>query len=102
VPPRVSPALPRVQAALALVIVDNQTSSSLTVSFRAAARPRGVVSIGEVPAGATRQLAPIPATEPIILTATNPAGGTLELGTRTFAIDEEWRWVIRADARFHS
>ena len=99
-PPRVSPASPRVQAALAMLTVENRTASSLTISFRDADRTRGIVSIGVVPPGETRKLAPVSAAEPIILSARRAEGGTLELPARTFTIDEQWRWVIPADAAF--
>lgn len=99
-PPSVAPASPRVQAALATVSVENRTGSALTISFRDAARTRGAVSIGVVPAHETRRLAPVPAAEPIILGARNPEGGTLQLPTRTFTLDEQWLWVIPADAAF--
>lgn len=99
-PPSVSPASPRVQAALATVSVENRTTSALTISFRDAARSRGVVSIGVVAAGETRRLAPVPAAEPIILSARNPQGRTLQLPVRTFTLDEQWLWVIAADSAF--
>jgi len=85
-----------------MLTVENHTSADLTISFRDAARTRGVVSIGVVPAGETRKLAPVPAAEPIILMARDGAGGILELAARAFTLDEEWLWVIPADARFRS
>lgn len=88
------------QAALATVSVENRTASALAISFRDAARARGVVSIGVVPPGETRRLAPVPAAEPIILTARNPDGGTLQLPARSFTLDEQWLWVVPADAPF--
>lgn len=99
-PPRVSPASPRVQAALAMVSVENGTDLALVISFRDAGRARGMVSIGSVPAGAVRQLAPVPAAEPIVLSARTDAGRVLELPARTFRLDEQWLWVIPAGTVF--
>ena len=97
--PESSPAPSGVQAALALVSVENRTPHRLTISFTTAAQ-RGVVTIGTVPSDSTRRLAPVPATEPILLRAQRPDGAGLTLAARTFRIDEEWLWVIPADARF--
>jgi len=83
-----------------MVTVENRTASTLTISFRDAARTRGVVSIGTVAAGETRRLAPVPAAEPIILSARAADSGTLELPVRTFTLDEQWLWIVPADAPF--
>lgn len=99
-PPRRAPDPPRVQAALAVVTVDNRTTAPLSIEFRPAGRQRGRVGIGSVPAGTMRRLAPVPATEPIVLHARTPQGGTLELPARTFAVDEQWLWVIPAETVF--
>lgn len=99
-PPSVSPASPRVQAALAMVSVENRTDLGLLISFRDAGKARGMVSIGSVPAGSVRQLAPVPAAEPIVLSARTDAGRVLELPSRTFRLDEQWLWVIPAGTAF--
>lgn len=99
-PPPQAPDSPRVQAALAVVTVDNRTPHSLSIEFRTAGRDRGRVTIGTVPAGAVRRLAPIPAAEPIVLVARSAEGGSLELGVRTFAVDEQWLWVLPPETVF--
>jgi len=89
-----------VQAALATVTVENRTATAVTVSFRDAGRARGIISIGSVAPGETRHLAPVPAAEPILLSARRPDGQVLELPVRTFALDEQWLWVIPPEAAF--
>lgn len=91
---------PRVQAALAVVTVENRTAHPLVIEFRPAGRERGRVGIGNVAAGATRRLAPVPATEPIVLSARTPEGASLVLPARTFALDERWLWVIPRESVF--
>src|SRR5512146_3529299 len=59
----------RHRGALATLSVENATSHRLRISFRPVPRPGSEVTIGEVPAGATSTLAPIPAEEPIVLSA---------------------------------
>ena len=99
-PPPGAPDVPEGRAALATVNVENATPHELTVEFRPAGSARGRVGIGTVPARSTRRLAPVPAGEPIVLTARTGQGGALELPARTFGVDEVWVWQIPADAVF--
>ena len=89
----------RVAAALATLTVTNHTKYALSISFRPA-NGRGTVTVGKVAAMATAQLAPIPASEPILLSARTPADTELSLPARSFLIGERWTWVIPADAEF--
>jgi hypothetical protein len=90
----------RFGAALAHLTVDNRTPHRLTIAYRPATGPGGLVGVGTVDAGDTRDVAPIPAGEPIRLSARTPTGAELVLESRSFHIDEEWVWEIPADARF--
>lgn len=99
-PPADAPDVPQGRAALATVTVDNASSHELTVEFRPAGATRGRVGIGTVAARSSRRLAPVPAGEPIVLTARTGEGGALELPARTFGVDEVWVWKIPADAVF--
>ena len=90
----------RSRAALARLIVDNRTDRTLAISFRYAVGAGGSVTVGSVAPGSLREMAPVPAFEPIVLRATG-GGFDLELPPRTFEIDEEWSWVIRSDSTSH-
>jgi hypothetical protein len=90
----------RHRAALATVVVSNQTALPLFIAFRPAAGPGAEVVVGDVGAHATATVAPIPAAEPIVLVARQHTGEQLELAPRSFAIDTTWTWIIPAEARF--
>jgi hypothetical protein len=45
-------------------------------------------------------MAPVPAGEPLILSARTASGAELTLPPRTFAIDGTWTWRIERTARF--
>jgi hypothetical protein len=94
------PEPPRARAALATLTVQNMTAERVTILYRITTRETNEVAIGQVAAGATTELAPVPAAEPIVLLARNAAGAELSLPARTFAIDGEWTWQIPASARF--
>ncbi len=81
-------------AALALVIADNRTADTLTVAFRPAAGAGNEVIIGRVPPGERRQLAPVPAAEPIILSARVRGAERFQAGPRSFVVDERWVWIL--------
>ncbi|HUF49900.1 MAG TPA: hypothetical protein VMN60_03645 [Longimicrobiales bacterium] len=98
-PPR-EPEPARARAALATVLVDNRSAESLIVSYRLTGRTSSEVGIGRVAARAVAELAPVPAGEPLILTARTSGGAGLTLPARTFAIDSAWVWLIPEDARF--
>lgn len=88
-------------AALARVVVTNETSHELTIAFRPATPPGGEVVVGRVDAGGQAALAPVPAGEPIILIARTTEHRALELSPRTFPVDADWVWHIPADAAFN-
>lgn len=90
----------RSRAALAQLFVENRTGRTLDVAFRYSVGPGGPVTVGSVPPRTTREMAPIPAYEPITLVATG-ADFRLELAPRTFDIDEVWTWVVRTDSTAH-
>ncbi len=90
----------RHRAALATIIVDNQTLLPLFIAFRPAIGPGAEIVIGNVAANARTTVAPIPAGEPIILLARDRSGLQLELPSRSFAIDTTWTWLVPADAHF--
>jgi hypothetical protein len=90
----------RFGAALAHLTVDNRTEHRLSIAYRPAIGPGGVVGVGAVSAGERRRVAPIPAGEAIRLSARTGAGDELVLETRSFALGQEWVWEIPADAQF--
>lgn len=87
-------------AALARVVVRNETAQPLVIAFRPAASPGGEVIVGRVGAREQVLLAPVPADEPIILLARTPERRQLQLPPRTFQIRDRWEWRIPADAPF--
>jgi hypothetical protein len=86
----------RHRAALASITVVNNSSSTITILLRPAAPPRREVLLGTVPAGGSLLLPPVPAREPIHLTARAQNGSLLELPLRSFDIDEAWTWIVPA------
>lgn len=80
-------------AALARIVVDNRTDLRLDIAFRYAVEPGGDIGVGAVAPGARMEMAPIPAGEPILLSARAP-GFERRLAPRSFEIDEVWTWVI--------
>jgi hypothetical protein len=99
-PPPRDPDSTRARAALATLIVDNRSIERLTVVYRFAARGGAEVAVGQSPARAVMQMAPVPAGEPLVLIARTDAGRELVLPPRTFTIDGLWTWVVPADTRF--
>ena len=107
--PRGGPELPapassaeaaRHRAALASVVVTNETSQPLRIAFRAATPPLQEVVIGRVAASTRARMAPIPAGEPIILVARREDGAEFHMQARSFSLDAEFAWVIPKDATF--
>jgi hypothetical protein len=90
----------RHNAALAYVIVENATAEELAVVFRTTASPGRETIIGRVGPGDRNRLAPVPATEPILLAVRRADGAELRLDAKTLAIDAEWIWRIPRDAVF--
>lgn len=90
----------RTRAALATVTVDNRTTQRLTILYALTTRPNATVIVGRVDSMAVTPMAPIPAGEPLVLTARNTAGFVYVLLPRSFEIDGAWTWIVPADARF--
>jgi len=90
----------RHNAALAMVSVVNGTTSQLSIAFRSANPPVQEVMIGRVPARERARLAPVPASEPIVLIARRDDGSELVLEARSFELDVEWTWEIPRGAIF--
>lgn len=103
-PPARRPSVPdeeaRHRAALANIVVDNQTALPLRVSYRTATPPIQELQLGTVSARTRLTLPPVPAGEPLFLLARRSDGSELALGPRSFSIDESWTWQIPADALF--
>ncbi|HWV56668.1 MAG TPA: hypothetical protein VNZ57_04285 [Longimicrobiales bacterium] len=87
-------------AELATLSVHNETGAELVIAYRSGAPESPEIIVGRVGPGDITEVAPIPAGEPIRLTATRADGAALRLATRTFEADESWLWVIPSDARF--
>lgn len=102
--PAARPSVPdeeaRHRAALATVVVLNQTAHTLKISYRTATPPLQEVLLGAVPARARQSLPPVPAGEPLFLLARRDDGTELALGPRSFTIDQSWTWEIPVDATF--
>ncbi len=81
---------------LATIQVENRTGRSLDIWFRYLSPPGGDVELGSVSPSAMARLAPVPAEEPIVLTAKGD-GFERRLPPRTFAAGERWTWVISED-----
>lgn len=87
-------------AALATLQVQNETPRHLRIAFRPAAGPGGEVVVGAVGPDSTATLAPVPAGEPLILSAIADDSSRLVLPPRSFALNQVWTWRIPADASF--
>jgi hypothetical protein len=90
----------RHNAALALIAVANNTTTSLTIAFRNATPPVQEVVIGRVGAGQRAPMAPVPAGEPIALVARRADGAEFTLRPRLFTLDVEWTWEILHNTTF--
>jgi hypothetical protein len=99
-PPEPDPEPARARAALATLHVENMTTQPLSILYRFANRSAPDVGVGTLEPGATAELAPVPAGEPLVLIARLGSGAELSTGPRTFAIDGSWVWRIPRDARF--
>ncbi|HEX6309557.1 MAG TPA: hypothetical protein VFZ69_15275 [Longimicrobiales bacterium] len=99
-PPPREPDPERARAALATLIVQNETAGRLEILYRTVGGGSARVGIGHVDGRATAEMAPVPAAEPLILVARTAAGTELSLPPRTFTIDGTWTWLIPRDARF--
>jgi hypothetical protein len=103
-PAGVEPAGPNAgrRAALAVVSVQNETTSTLVIAYRAASPQGPEIIVGRVAPDSTVAMSPVPAGEPIILSAAREDGGLLLLAPRTFPMDGEWTWVIEPNAGFRA
>ena len=88
------------RAALALLIVANETDRLLRVGYDYLESGGGTVVMGSVQPQSVDTLAHIPAREPIILFARDPAGAVLRDSTRALELDATFVWRIPADAPF--
>lgn len=87
-------------AALAQLLVDNQTTLELAIGYRRVTPPRTEIIVGRIGPETQGGTAPIPAGEPIVLVARNPAGAEYSIPIRSFPEGAHWTWVIAADAPF--
>ncbi|HEX6133236.1 MAG TPA: hypothetical protein VFZ24_04605 [Longimicrobiales bacterium] len=99
-PPPREPDPERARAALATLVIRNETAHRLEILYRTVGGGEAMVGVGHVDARATAEMAPVPAAEPLILVARTTAGTELALPPRTFTIDGTWTWLIPPDARF--
>lgn len=90
----------RHRAALAFVTVQNGTARHLRVAFRPAVGPGEDVVVGTVGPDSTTALAPVPAGEPIVLSAIADDSTRFALEPRSFDLNERWTWVIPATSPF--
>ncbi len=90
----------RHRAALAVITVQNATTHHLRIAFRTAAGPGGEVVVGAVAPDSTTTLAPVPAGEPLLLSAIAEDSSRFALPPRSFELGEHWTWHIAADAAF--
>jgi hypothetical protein len=90
----------RHRAALATVVISNETGEPLTIAFQSATPPLQEVTIGRVAVGTRARMAPVPAGEPIILIARRLDGSEFRLAARSFPPDAEWTWEIPQEATF--
>ena len=88
------------RAALALLIVANETDQLLRIGYDYLESGGGTVVMGSVQPQTLDTLAHIPAREPIILFARDPAGAVLRDSTRALELDATFVWRIPADAPF--
>ena len=90
----------RHRGALATLSVENASSRHLRITVRTVPGPAPEITVGEVPGGGDVTVAPIPAGEPVVLSAIADDSSRLSLSPRTFDIGERWTWRIAANAVF--
>ena len=88
------------RAALARLVVANETDRVLRIGYDYLESGGGTVIIGTVQPAAVDTLAHVPAREPIILFARDAAGSELRDSTRSLELDATFIWRIPADAAF--
>ncbi len=99
-PGPVAPEAERHRAALAQLTVENATTRHLRIAFRPAIGPGSDVVLGSVGADSSATVAPLPAGEPLVLSAIAEDSSRLVLPARSFDLGEHWTWRIPADAAF--
>ena len=90
----------RHRAALAVITVENGTTHHLRIAFRTAVGPGGEVDVGSVPPDSSATLAPVPAGEPLLLSAIAEDSSRLALPPRSFELGQHWTWRIPSGATF--
>lgn len=88
------------RAALALLVVANETDRILRIGYDYLESGGGTVFIGTVEPQAVDTLAHVPAREPIVLFARDPAGAEMRDSTRALELDATFVWRIPPDAVF--
>lgn len=88
------------RAALATLVVDNQTAHILDIGYYYIESGGGSVIVGSIASATRDTLAHVPAREPIILFARNPAGSEYRDITRALELDSIFLWRIPGDAHF--
>lgn len=88
------------RAALALLVVANETDRVLRVGYDYLESGGGTVLIGRVQPQSVDTLAHVPAREPIILFARDPEGAVLRDSTRALELDATFVWRIPVGAPF--
>lgn len=100
-PPAEAPAeAARHRAALATVMVVNQTSYALNIAFRTAVPPIQETTIGRVAPDERAAMAPVPAGEPVILIARRPDGAEYQAPVQSFSLDASVEWTVPKNAMF--
>jgi hypothetical protein len=90
----------RHRAALATLRVDNRSVERLTIIYRPVADAGGPVAVGTVEPRSVMVMAPLPAGEPLVLTARIEDGRSFSLPARTLEVDQEWTWIVPAATVF--
>jgi hypothetical protein len=88
------------RAALATLVVDNQTRWLLRVGYEYLESGGGIVVVGSVAPASVDTVARIPAREPIILFARDSTGAELRDSTRALELDATFVWRIPENAAF--
>jgi hypothetical protein len=90
----------RHRAALASITVENASPRRLRIAFRPAVGPGADVIVGAVGPDSSALMAPVPAGEPLLLSAVAADSSRFVLPPRSFDLGEHWTWRIPADAVF--
>lgn len=88
------------RAALATLVVDNQSQRRLTIGYDYLESGGGHVVIGRIEPETVDTMPPVPAREPIVLFARDETGAIVRDTPRAIDIDSTLVWVIARDAPF--